>query len=156
MNPNEIKFVDIHLDEDSEFWMRENDIFVSRGNSLELVGKSAVYKNIPSKTAFQDLLIRIRVNNQLNPQYLSHYFHSLEARDYIESVATGTSPSMKKISQPKLKKMPIPIVTPKKQDAVVIILNDFNKKLSVLFRYLAKKIEISSSLVFSYMSEIFQ
>jgi len=42
------------------------------------------------------------------PEFVELYMMSLEAREYIESKATGTSPTMKKVSQPVIAAIPFP------------------------------------------------
>ena len=133
MNPRETKRVNIKLSEDSTFWMKQNDIFVSRGNSIELVGRSAAYKGIPANSAFPDFLIRIRVDRtRIDPQYIVYYLQTLEARKYIESQASGTSPSMKKVSQPKLENMLIPVPQLDEQRRIVAYLDGLQAKVKAL------------------------
>src|SRR6185503_2594527 len=121
------------LSEDSNFWMKQDDIFVSRGNSLELVGRAAVYNGTPKDCAFPDLLIRIRVDKtKIDPQYIVYYFQTVEARKYIESQASGTSPSMKKVSQPKLEGMPIPVPSLDEQWRIVAYLDGLQAKVNAL------------------------
>jgi type I restriction enzyme S subunit len=133
INPKETKRVDIYLPEDSSFWMKPGDIFVSRGNSLELVGRAAIYEEIPENCAFPDLLIRIRVDKTaIDPRYLVYYFQSAKARKYIESEASGTSPSMKKVSQPKLERMQIPVPPLEEQRRLVAYLDGLQAQVSAL------------------------
>ena len=133
MNVKETKRVNIQLPENSNFWMKHGDIFISRGNSLELVGRAAVYEGKPEMCAFPDLLIRIRVEKKkIDPRYLVFYFQSADARKYIESEASGTSPSMKKISQPKLEKMLIPIPSLEEQHSLVAYLDGLQAQVSAL------------------------
>lgn len=133
MNPRETKRVNIELADDSTFWMKENDIFVSRGNSLELVGRAAVYKGIPANCAFPDLLIRIRVDQaKIEPQFIVYYFQTIKAREYIESQASGTSPSMKKVSQPKLENMLVPVPPLDEQRRIVAYLDSVQARLASL------------------------
>lgn len=133
MNPQETKRVNIDLANDSPYWMKPDDIFVSRGNSLELVGRAAVYQGQPQNCAFPDLLIRIRVDKEVMiPKFLVYFFQSPEARRYIESEATGTSPSMKKISQPKLENMLIPILPINYQNDIIDYLDGIQAKVRPL------------------------
>jgi type I restriction enzyme S subunit len=138
-NPHEIKLVDVHLESDSPYWLRNGDIVVSRGNTPDLVGRAAVYEGIPPSCAMPDLLIRIRVDSKLaDPRFISMYFHSTEARKYIESLVTGTSPTMKKISQPKLRSMPVPVVPLEEQRRIVAYLDDLQAKVDALKRLQAE------------------
>ncbi len=129
MNANEVKFVNIALPSDSPYWMRSGDIFVSRGNAINLVGRAAMYEDVPAQCAYPDLLIRIRVDeSKMNPAFLVRYFHSQRARDYLELVASGTSTTMKKVSQPKLEEMPVPVIGLSEQITIVKQLQEISRR----------------------------
>lgn len=157
MNPKETKRVNINLAKGSPFWMKLGDVFISRGNSLELVGRAAVYEDQPENCAFSDLLIRIRVNKTvINPYYLVYFFQSVEARRYIENVASGTSPSMKKISQPKLENMQIPIPTLGHQRQIVAYLNGLQAQIDVLRQLQAETQKELDALLPSILDKAFK
>ena len=157
INPKETKRVDIYLPEDSSFWMKPGDIFVSRGNSLELVGRAAVYEGIPENCAFPDLLIRIRVDKTAtDPRYLVYYFQSAKARKYIESEASGTSPSMKKVSQPKLERMQIPVPPLEEQRRIVAYLDDLQAGVDALKQLQAQTQRELDALLPSVLDKAFK
>ncbi len=157
MNPAEIKRVNIDLSKDSNFWMKQDDIFVSRGNSLELVGRAAVYSGIPKNCAFPDLLIRVRVDKTIvEPQYVVYYFQTLDARKYIEKEASGTSPSMKKVSQPKLERMPIPVPTLDEQRRIIAYLDNLQTHVSALRAAQSETEEELSALMPSILDKAFK
>jgi len=132
-DPNETKMADVDLAPDSPYWLKVGDILVSRGNTPELVGRAAVYEGDPPNCAMPDLLIRIRVNRELaDPWFIAAFFHSSEAREYIESQATGTSPSMKKISQPKLEAMLVPDLPVDEQRRIVAYLDSLQAQVDDL------------------------
>lgn len=156
MNANETKMVNIDLPKHSTFWMRQDDIFVSRGNSLELVGRASVYEGKPENCAFPDLLIRIRVDKSLiEPRYLVYYFQSAKARKYIEREASGTSPSMKKISQPKLERMPIPVPSLPEQRRLVTYLDELQAEVSPLRRLQSETMRELDALLPSVLDKAF-
>ncbi len=112
--------------------MMSQDIFVSRGNAINLVGRAAVYEGKPQQCAFPDLLIRIRVDQlRLNPRFLAYYFHSRRAREYIEGCASGTSPTMKKVSQPKLGAMPVPVIDIEIQKSIISTLDEVRSRIGI-------------------------
>ena len=157
MNPRETKRVNIELSKESTFWMKQGDIFVSRGNSLELVGRAAVYNGIPNDCAFPDLLIWIRVDNtKIDPQYIVYFFQTIEARKYIESQASGTSPSMKKVSQPKLEGMPIPVPPLDEQRRIVAYLDSLQAKVDELRRLQSESERELSALMPSILDKAFK
>ncbi|MBV9872116.1 MAG: hypothetical protein JO214_15985 [Frankiaceae bacterium] len=111
-DPTETKLANVVLGAHSPYWLKCGDLLISRGNTPDLVGRAAVYVGVPEPCAMPDLLIRARMDpDAMNPHFLALFFRTREARMYIESVAAGTNPSMKKISQPKLLGMPVPSVS---------------------------------------------
>ena len=132
---HQTKRVDIELEPDSPYWLRPGDVLVSRGNTLQLVGRAAVFEGIPSPCAMPDLLIRVRTDPELaDPRFVAGFFRSREAREYIEGHAKGTSPSMKKISQGILRSMPIPAISVTEQRRMIAHLDDLQAKVDVLKR----------------------
>ncbi|MCL4707021.1 restriction endonuclease subunit S [bacterium] len=132
-NPFETKRVDIIISSESPYWLKSGDIVVSRGNSTELVGRAAVYEGNPPKCAFPDLLIRVRLNPELaEPRFISTFFQSQEVRRYVESQVSGTSPTMKKISQPKLKALSVPVISLAEQRRIVAYLDSLQAQVDRL------------------------
>ncbi len=156
-NSSETKLCNIHLPPNSPYWLRCNDIVVSRGNTIGLVGRAAVYDGIPPKCAIPDLLIRIRVVQELlDPKFLAFFFHSNEARQYIESRVTGTSPTMKKISQQKLRVMQVPVPSLAEQRHIVAYLNDLQCKAIALKRLQAETLAELDALIPSVLAKAFR
>jgi type I restriction enzyme S subunit len=156
LDPHQTKYVDVQLPPDSPYWMRRGDLFVSRGNTPNLVGRAAVYEGNPPDCAMPDLLIRIRVNLELaDPKFIARYFHSSEARQYVESHVTGTSPTMKKISQPKLEAMPIPVLPLTEQHRIVAYLDGLQAKVDELRRLQAETQKELNALMPSILAKAF-
>jgi type I restriction enzyme S subunit len=152
----EIKRVNIVLPEDSHYWMRPDDVLVSRGNSLKLVGRAAVYEGQPEKLAFPDLLIRLRLDQTIaDPHFVAAYFHSHAGRAYIEARASGTSPSMKKVSQPKLEAMPIPLPPLDQQRSIVASLAVLQSKADMLLKIQAQTHKELDALMPSILAKAF-
>lgn len=132
-NASETKMVDVQLAADSRYWLREGDIVVSRGNSPDFVGRSAVYEGNPPNCAIPDLLIRIRLDpKQADTRFVSAFFHSTEARRYIATQISGTSSTMPKISQPKLEALPIPVPPLPEQRRIVAELDALQAEVDAL------------------------
>ncbi len=156
-NPLETKQVDIDLPKDSPYWLKKGDILVSRGNTIDLVGRAAVYEGEPSNCAMPDLLIRIRVQcDRINPHFLAVFFHSVEARKYIESQVSGTSSTMPKISQPKLAAMPVNIPPLPEQRRIITYLNDLQAKVDLLKRLQAETQKELNALIPSILDKAFK
>ena len=135
-NPCEVKFVNIELAQNSPYWLRNGDILVSRGNSPEFVGRAAVYEDKPAKCAMPDLLIRVRIDrDKADTRFVSAFFHTTEARDYIAAQISGTSSTMPKISQSKLAALPIPVPPLPEQRRIVAELDALQAEIDALERF---------------------
>ena len=64
------------------------DILFNRTNSAELVGKTAVYKGLPTPCSFASYLIRMKVTSGIIPDLISYYINSAYGRQWIASVVS--------------------------------------------------------------------
>jgi type I restriction enzyme S subunit len=93
----------------SDYWLRKGDLLITRSNTPELVGHAAIYNGSPSPCIYPDLMMRLVVNEEIIDKRFVHWWlRSVKVREYIRRAAKGTSPTMKKISQPIVKKIPFP------------------------------------------------
>lgn len=102
-----------------DLWMRSGDVFIQRSNTPELVGTAAMYRGEPNWAIFPDLLIRVRADDRVNPEYLELVLRSGLARRYFRRSAQGIAGSMPKISQPIVEETPIPLPDRDRQDDIV-------------------------------------
>jgi type I restriction enzyme S subunit len=103
------KFIPNDVSPDSDLWLRDGDILVQRGNSIEYVGVSAVYRGEPNRFVYPDLMMKIRVAAELEIDFIHLAMSTELARDFLRARASGTSGSMPKINQVTLKSLPIPL-----------------------------------------------
>ena len=117
------------------FQVKRNDVFVSRSNTRDLVGLSAVAASNPmDATIFPDLLIRLRpIDGRILPRFLAYALRFPTVRDQIRTRAKGTSQSMVKISGASLKEVLIPVPQKSDQEAAVATLDkahEVNRRLT--------------------------
>lgn len=156
-DPNAIKIVDIDLPDSSPFWIQPNDLLMGRGNSMELVGRVVLYKGEKHKFAFPDLTIRLRVNcEKVLPEFVELYMMSLEAREYIESKATGTSPTMKKVSQPVIAAIPFPDIPLNQQRIILERMEILQKRIKEIHDLQEKCLSELTGLVSSIITNAFR
>jgi type I restriction enzyme S subunit len=156
-NPNAIKVVDIELPESSPFWIKPNDLLMGRGNSLELVGRVVLYKGENHKFAFPDLTIRLRVNpEKVLPEFVELYMMSFEAREYIELKATGTSTTMKKVSQPVICGIPFPEIPINQQKLILKKMEILQKRIKEIRDLQDKCVSELNGLASSVISNAFR
>jgi type I restriction enzyme, S subunit len=80
-------------------WLKPGDVLIERSNTPELVGTAALYRGPEQWAIFPDLMIRIRVRDDLAPEYLEIALKSRTARRYFRAAAQGIAGSMPKIDQ---------------------------------------------------------
>ncbi|MFH8769153.1 restriction endonuclease subunit S [Streptomyces sp. NPDC017958] len=80
-------------------WLTRGDILVQRSNTPELVGTAALYEGPDDWAIFPDLLIRVRVNEDVLSEYVTLNLQSRHGRSYFKSQAKGLAGSMPKIDQ---------------------------------------------------------
>lgn len=93
------KYVDIPEEDASKYWLRNNDLLIQRSNSRELVGTSCIYTGADNAYIYPDLMMRMRVLNGVDVQYIDYVLKSPMTRNYYMASASGTSESMPKINQ---------------------------------------------------------
>lgn len=90
--------------------VRKGDLLISRANTTELVGAPVLVDRDYENLMLPDKILRVKYNERIvDPRYLLYALRTAKARRYIEEQATGTSDSMRNLSQPKLSAIPIPV-----------------------------------------------
>ena len=93
--------------------VRVGDLLISRANTSALVGATAMVEREASHVLLPDKIWRFvwRTNSPVEPRFVHGLFQNQAIRKLLSEMASGTSASMKNISQAKLKTLPI-IVPP--------------------------------------------
>lgn len=89
--------------------VRAGDMLFSRANTEELVGATAIVEKTDGKTLLPDKLWRFVWNEPVAPAYMHALFQSGHVRRELGKLSSGTSASMRNISQTKLYALPLPI-----------------------------------------------
>ena len=84
----DLKYIDIPDDEIEKCVVREGDVLFNRTNSIELVGKTAVF-DLPEDMVIAGYIIRVRLNERLLPEVLSQYMNLEAIKDILRSMAKG-------------------------------------------------------------------
>jgi len=94
-----------------QFVVRRGDVFISRANTMDLVGLSAMVEHDPpARLIFPDLLIRLRPDDRrISSKYLAYALRFPETRKQIKMRAVGSSQSMVKISGERLREVTVPL-----------------------------------------------
>ena len=99
------------------------DILFNRTNSLDLVGKVAIVRDLPQPISFASYLVRLRVNcHRANPFWLSALLCSRSCQSRIRRFATP-GVSQANINPTSLKSLNIPLPLPPEQRAIGAMLD---------------------------------
>lgn len=128
-----------------DFFIKENDLFISRGNTVELVALASVVKQtITEDIIFPDLYIKVELDDsRLDKDYLCYLFNSFIGRLYFKYVAKGKNQSMVKVSSTELLNFRLPIPNIEEQHKLVkTIETDISKLTTIDEEILSKQEEI--------------
>ncbi|MFF7748030.1 restriction endonuclease subunit S [Streptomyces sp. NPDC007971] len=107
-----------------DLWLTRGDILVQRSNTPELVGTTAMYEGADDWAIFPDLLIRVRVNDDVLPEYVTLILQSRRGRSYFRARAKGLAGSMPKIDQSTIENFTMPVPSLEVQERVVVEVRD--------------------------------
>lgn len=107
--PEENKAVPSHYQPEPHEQVKSGDLLISRCNTVELVGAVVLVRETRPRLLLSDKTLRlVPDSNVYHPEYLEFALRSPTARAFIESHATGTSYSMRNISQHTIRSIPVP------------------------------------------------
>ncbi len=84
----DLKYIDIPGNEIEKCVVRKGDVLFNRTNSIELVGKTAVF-DLPEDMVIAGYIIRIRLNDRLLPEVLSQYMNLEALKEILRGMAKG-------------------------------------------------------------------
>ncbi|MGK3959472.1 restriction endonuclease subunit S [Sorangium sp. So ce118] len=102
--------------------VRDGDLLITRANTYELVGLSCMVSNPPPRLLLCDKTLRLRANECTVCEYLFFILQMPYVRQQIESAATGSSGSMKNISQLAIRSLQIVCAPKEEQLAIASVL----------------------------------
>jgi len=115
-----VKFTSAPTDENAHYWLKEDDILITRSNTKELVGHVALYDGYPQKVICCDLIKKMKVNPKIaKKKYIYYCIMSPHVRKYIVKMAKGASSTMKKIDKKIVQEMLIPSIPISEQRKIV-------------------------------------
>ena len=85
---NDLKYIDIPDNEIEKCVVRKGDILFNRTNSIDLIGKTAVF-NLLDDMVIAGYIIRIRLNNQILPDVFSQYMNLEAMKKVLRGMAKG-------------------------------------------------------------------
>lgn len=131
--PQESKAVEGEYQPDERHKIKKGDLIISRANTLELVGAVVRVADDYPMRLLSDKTLRLVVNEEMVlPDYLLTVLKLPEARSHIENNATGTSDSMRNISQKTINSIPVPVLTFDQQRELINRFSQFNEEMALV------------------------
>ncbi len=130
VNCHDLQYVGLEEIEFGKFKLEKGDILFNRTNSLELVGKTALF-NLDGDFVFASYLLRIRtLKDKLLPEYLNYYINYEKTQQELKTLAYRGA-SQVNISASRLSSFYIPLPPLPEQQEIAEILQTIDQKIEI-------------------------
>ena len=85
---HDLKYIDISDEEIEKCVVRTGDVLFNRTNSIDLVGKTAVF-DLSEEMVIAGYIIRVRLKKNMLPEVFSEYMNLKALKDILRSMAKG-------------------------------------------------------------------
>ena len=129
-----------------QFMLKDGDVLLNEGQSLELVGRCAIYGGeYPGPCAIQNQLLRFRAHTGVSGLFASHLFRYCQQKGVFARVALQTT-SIAHLGGTRFEQLLLPWPpTEAEQRAVAAALSDVDVLLAGLDRLIAKKRDLKQA-----------
>ena len=138
-NSNAFKYVELDENLAKKYFLKKYDLLIQRSNSRDFVGTSCIYKGDDNVFIYPDLMMRIKLKENIDGSYIDFVLKSPYIRNYYSKSASGTSESMPKINQGIVCNTVIPLPPLFEQQRIVAaiekfmpLIDEYGKKETVL------------------------
>lgn len=116
-------------------------LIVSRMNTAELIGSCGYVEKSFNNLFLPDRLWKVEYTKEVSTKYLWYFLQCEPVKGFLASIATGTSSSMKNITQSQFLSIPIPMPDVQTQNSIVRKLDMVLSKIHDLIKLKQSKIE---------------
>lgn len=152
----QVKNLPISYSPDEKHLVRDEDILISRMNTIELVGASAYVWAVDDNVYLPDRIWRAELRDNVDPIFLWQLLVQKSTKNAIRDICGGTSGSMKNISKSRFLDILVPIVSLETQREISANIRKIQKqknKLSISLSQLEQNYQ--SLLQKCFRGEIF-
>nr|WP_281417523.1 restriction endonuclease subunit S [Lentibacillus saliphilus] len=146
----------LQLDErEKELYALKNDnIIINRVNSIEYLGKSALIKNLDDSCVFESNVMRLSLNEKVNPDYLILFLNSQMGLQELRKNAKHAV-NQASINQQDVKNVLIPLPKIEEQLEIIRLLNNLMSNKDKASKYLEMN-NVIDSLKQTILSKAFR
>jgi type I restriction enzyme, S subunit len=128
-----------------QFELKYGDVLLNEGQSLELVGRCAVYRDeYPEPCAIQNQLLRFRAKSGVSGEFASHLFRYSQQTGVFARVALQTT-SIAHLGGKRFENLVLAWPPQSEQGAIAAALSDVDALLGGLDRLIAKKRDLKQA-----------
>ena len=144
---SQIKAVSSTVKMPEEYRLKDNDILVSRSNTLDKVGRCGVFHGEIENCFYPDLMMRFRADEEfVLTKYLEIVLQSEVARKYFQERAAGTSVSMMKINKKILEDFSFSLPSLKEQGKIIEITQVWDSAIEKTEKLISEKEEMVNAI----------
>lgn len=137
-----------------EYRLKDNDILVSRSNTLDKVGRCGVFHGEIDNCFYPDLMMRFRADEKIVlTKYLETVLQSEFARKYFQERAAGTSVSMMKINKKILEDFSFSLPSLNEQEKIIKITLVWDSAIEKTEKLISEKERMFSFLMKKILSK---
>jgi len=130
--------------EKERFLLKNGDILLNEGQSLELVGRSAIYRDNPENCCFQNTLVRFRAGPDTHPEFTQLVFQQYLRTGVFAGIALQTT-SIAHLGSGRLATLKMPLPPMPEQRAIAGALSDVDALMGTLDQLIAKKRDLKQA-----------
>jgi type I restriction enzyme, S subunit len=112
--------------------VREGDLLITRANTPQLVGSTAVVHKVRSKLLLSDKIFRVRLSPEISPDFVATVARGSRIRALCAAGSNGASQSMANIRFEEVKAWPLPAVGADLQRDLVVRISRGRAQLNAL------------------------
>jgi type I restriction enzyme S subunit len=149
ISTEKMQFVDVSESDFEKYRLRNGDILFNRTNSIELVGRTAIFDS-NGEYVFASYLIRMKTNGErLDPYFLNHYLNWGESQRRLKSIALRAI-GQSNISATRLRTFQIPLPSLEEQADIIERIDAVIAKL----RYHRRKRDLLQELLHALLHQL--
>lgn len=145
-NEMEVKPLPKSYDPPESHRANNGDILLSRANTTELVGASALVETFATNLFLPDKLWKLQLKDQVNAYFFWHLLQTKIVRSSISKASSGSGGSMKNISQKAFLSISVPEFSNEVQNQIGNIVREQRALRHLLHRKLSLLQELQKSL----------
>jgi type I restriction enzyme, S subunit len=156
-NPKEAKLTHPGHKPEEHHRVRKGDVLISRANTVELVGAVVrVERDYPNRLLSDKTLRLVLDEERCDPDYIVQVLRLPEARAYLEENATGTSNSMRNVSQNTIRATPIRLPSIRDQKRIATKLRVLDEEIATLRRAIKTQLREVALLRAKLIAHVFE